>query len=208
MAEQGRALSATRAGVLARGGDAMRLLLTLALIGLTALPAQAQIACVPAAMEYLRWGAAGEGIVAGDFVPAGEAWMIRAAGIATDDGRSLEWMMQIQHTLASGVCCWLVPLHRENGYAAGTPTLAITREVLLIAGERLAARVNSIAADKRMALIYVGWRYPDTCLPRLLGVETPIAGSGGGGGTPDLSALLAAATTAAGALTQLAASVP
>jgi hypothetical protein len=173
---------------------------------LSPVPALAQ-SCAPAAMEYLLWGDPGQGIVAGEFVPVGEVWKIRAAGIATDDGRQLEWMMQIQHTLKDGQCCWLIPLHRQTGTSGGTPVLAIEREIILTTGERLASRVNGLALDKRQALLYVGWRFPVACLPRLLGVQD-VAIDGSGGPAPDLSALRAALTEMAAAAHAAAESVP
>lgn len=167
--------------------------------------------CTPQPIEYLLWGEPGQAIVpvstdTNNYVPEGEVWRIRAAGIATDDGQMLEWMLQIQHRLANGACCWLIPLHRQTGSAAGTPVLALSREVLLTSGERLSARVNGLGPTKKMALLYVGWRFPATCLPRLLGVEAgavPVATD-----TQDLSALRAAAAAAESALRMLAASVP
>jgi hypothetical protein len=77
--------------------------------------------CRPVPVEYVLWGAPGQGIVPAFDTPDwyvldDEVWKIRAAGIATDDGRPLEWMMQIQHKVAShgDACCWLIPLHRET----------------------------------------------------------------------------------------------
>lgn len=182
-----------------------RLAFTLmALLSLTP-PVSAQT-CTPTPMEYLTWGALGEGIVGGQWVPPGEVWKIRAAGIATDDGRPLEWMLQIEHPVASqgNACCWLIPLHRQTGVAAGTPVLALDREVILTEGERLSARVNSIAPDKKMALLYVGWRFPAACTGRLVVADA----SESGGALPDFTAMAAAATNAAAALSALAQSTP
>jgi hypothetical protein len=182
-------------------------ILAIALIVLLSPVSALAQSCTPVAMEYLLWGDPGQGIVAGEFVPVGEAWKIRAAGVATDDGRQLEWMMQIQHTLKDGQCCWLIPLHRQTGTAGGTPVLAIDREVILTTGERLASRVNGLASDKRQALLYVGWRFPVACLPRLLGVED-VATGGSGVPAPDLSALRTALNEMAAAAQVAAQSVP
>lgn len=135
----------------------------------------AQSSCQPEKLEYLLWGSAGQGIVpaasdTSSFVPSDEVWQIRAAGVATTDSVSREYMLQIDHKVWSqgDACCWLVPLHRHLGTALGTPTLALERPVVLHAGERLSARVNSLSSSAQMALLWVGWKFPASCTERLV----------------------------------------
>jgi hypothetical protein len=124
--------------------------------------------------RFLKWGALGEGGVTGDVVPQGQVWLVQAAGIATDDGRFLEWMMQIKVNNPNGKGgYWLVPLHRQSGTSAGTPTLAIDRSVILMPEEALCARVSGLAADRKIALVYSGFSFNEGMLPYLLGIPAP-----------------------------------
>lgn len=184
-----------------------RSVLVLALVCGLSVPMAAQD-CTPQPVESLVWGQPGQALLpaladVSGFVPPDQVWLIRAAGIATDDGRPIEWMLQIDHKVASqnDACCWLVPLHRQTGTAAGTPVLALDRDVILIAGERLSARANGLGADKKLALLFVGWRFPASCTARLLGVAAASTSA-------DLSAVVSAANSAAAALSALASSVP
>lgn len=131
--------------------------------------------CRPIVIESAQGGEAGQAMVPAlsdpdHFVPTGEVWKIRAAGIATDDGHPLEWMLQIDHQVVSQdhACCWLIPLMRLTGTTAATPVLALHREILLTAGERLSARVNGLDATKHMSLLYVGWKFPAACTAALV----------------------------------------
>lgn len=205
----------------------MRLGLLMIGLVLAPIPILAQTICTPTPIARGgQWGPPGAGmtpvptywtVVAqgydGDptgYVPPGEVWLIRAAGGAVrGDGRQLEWMLQIDHYAPSG-CCWLVPLHRLNGTAGGTPTIALDRPIVLEAGERLSLRVNGLPPQDQISLLWVGWSFPAACLPRLLGVEETSGAVvvGGGTVTPDFTALVAAAQIAATALSGLAQSVP
>lgn len=157
--------------------------------------------CTPMRLKHLSWGPQGQAIwptptywanpeLSLAFVPDGEVWRIDAAGIATSDGRQLEWMLQIELKVEQ----MLVPLERPTGFAAGTPVMALTRPVILMPGERLSARVNASPLNGQMALIFIGWRYPIACLSRLLGME-PMTVMDGTGTivSPDFSALIQAA---------------
>ena len=46
--------------------------------------------------KVLRVGRERTGLVDGSVVPVGQVWLIKAAGVVTDDGQQLEWMMQIK----------------------------------------------------------------------------------------------------------------
>lgn len=138
---------------------------------LTGLVMVSVAAAQPVPIEFLRWGAKGEAHVYGDVVPGGKLWLIRAAGIFTNDGTPLEWMLEIKHGLGGSMDpnnTWLIPLERTPGTANGTPVLALTREVVLVAGERLSARCNGLRADRQMGLDYVGWELPDSDLERVI----------------------------------------
>lgn len=132
-------------------------------------------------IRYFRVGANGVGNLVGDVVPKGQVWLIRAAGIFTNEVTPREWMMQIlvnepfgpglaQPFGWAGEFTWmLVPMHRLTGSALGTPTLAIDREVILMPGEALCGRVNSqLSAGGQMGLLYVGWAFDESMLPYLL----------------------------------------
>jgi hypothetical protein len=56
-------------------------------------------------IRYFRVGANGSGNIVGAYVPKGQVWLIRAAGLFTDDGRYIEWMMQILVNDRSGRAC-------------------------------------------------------------------------------------------------------
>jgi hypothetical protein len=122
-------------------------------------------------IEGLVWGAKGQAHVDGAAVPEGKIWLIRAAGIFTNDGTDLEWMLEIKHVLNGSSDpnnWWLIPLQRTPGKANGTPVLALTREVVLTAGERLTARCNGLRPDRQMGLNYVGWELPASDLERVI----------------------------------------
>ena len=123
-------------------------------------------------IKFLEWGVKGQGLVDGSVVPVGQVWLIKAAGVVTDDGQQLEWMMQIKINNPQGRGgYWLVPLERQNGTASGTPVQAISREIILIAGECLSARGNGLRSDRQMGIVYCGWSFPESKLPKLLGAE-------------------------------------
>jgi hypothetical protein len=83
--------------------------------------------------------------------------------------------------------------------------MALTRPVVLEAGERISARANALPSTARMYVMYAGWRFPAACLPSLLGVAGLTVSAAP---TFDYSALASAAQDAAAKLATLAASVP
>jgi hypothetical protein len=121
-------------------------------------------------VSYELWGARGNGSVVGYAPPNGEVWKVRGAGIITDDGNMLEWMLQLW-------IAWpghkpnpqlLVPIARNVGLAAGTPTLALERECILLPGEALAARCNGLKADRYMGIRFSAWVFSTSDLPDLV----------------------------------------
>ena len=142
--------------------------------------------------RYLVWGAPGQEQVDGETVPAGEVWLIQSAGIATEDYRALDYMLQ--HVVPPG---WYVPLERSV-QAGSTPVLALGRSIILQEGEYLRTRVNSGGqAFARMALLYTGWKFPASDLSKLLGLSVTAAAA------PDFSAFAAQCQAAAQALLQI-----
>lgn len=129
-------------------------------------PVAAQTSCVGTPIEALVWGDVGSNTVYGAPVPSGMAWVIRAAGVFTNDGGALEWMMEILHPVASqgNVCCWRIPIAKSFGRADSTPTLALGRTVVLTAGEYLAGRTNGLQAWAQFGIDYVGWQVPSACV--------------------------------------------
>jgi hypothetical protein len=121
-------------------------------------------------VNYELWGAKGASSVVGYAPPSGEVWKVRGAGIITDDGNMLEWMLQLW-------IAWpghkpnpqlLVPIARNVGLTAGTPTLALERECILLPGEALAARCNGLKADRYMGIRFSAWVFDVADLPSLL----------------------------------------
>lgn len=164
--------------------------------------------CTPVPIEVALTGAPGQAILLpftdpNYFTPEGFVDWVYAAGIATTDGRALEWALQIDHRVRSqgNVCCWLVPLQASAGVRSMTPPLALDHPVILLPGDRISARTPNILPDRVMGLMWLAIRYPIACLPRVLGLSPIMTSSTGGGTLPDYSALVAAAAAAATKLT-------
>lgn len=196
---------------------------TLALILVLAVSPMSVFAqtCVPERIEYSKWGAPGQAVVPvakywtaqangyegdpNDFVPSGEVWLIKVAGGATDAPQSLHWMLQIEHHLADGQCCFMIPLYRNQAALAGTPILALERPIILEAGERLSLRVNGLVGTvNKASLLYSGWRFSSVCLPQLLGVAVVTSSGGGSVSLPNFGPMVEAAQATAAALSQAA----
>lgn len=131
--------------------------------------------CVPpkplCEVNFIQWAPKGQEIFDGPCVPKGKVWLIRFCGIATDDGQFLEWSMSVKKWKLLDkalVPCPLYPLHCSPGKRASTPTLAVERAFILIAGEGLTARVNGLKKDKAMRLMYEGWEFDECDLPKLI----------------------------------------
>lgn len=151
----------------------------------------------------------------GDYVPDGEVWIVRAAGIGTYQyvGPSLEYKLQIERAIywPSGIYAgtWLIPLAVNEGLVGGTPMLALTRTVILMPKERLVARVNSppLGAPPTGLLInlfYLAWKIPIGCLDRLL--LSPA--TTGGPAAQDFSGMTAAVTALQDAVARLLQAIP
>jgi hypothetical protein len=154
----------------------LAVLASIACLGFTTTKAQT---CAARPGEDLQWGAPGDSKVYLRVVPSGEAWIVRAAGVfggagAGPSGNGFEYMLEIIHPLAgyddsafvesAQACCWRIPIARTPGLANGTPLLALPRTVIVLPGERLAARANSLPSDAKFGLTAVFWRVPDTCV--------------------------------------------
>lgn len=122
--------------------------------------------CVVADREFLLWGNPGQGAVESAAVPAGKAWLVRAAGVATTDGSGAEYMMELIRPVKSenNACCWRVPLQRSPAWQWGTPVLALERPIVLLPGERISARTNGQEPEYKMALLFVYYEVSESCL--------------------------------------------
>lgn len=127
-------------------------------------------------------------------VPPGEVWQLRTLSLSTDDGRSMEYFIEALVNVPP------TPGHHYHriagGWGAGTPALHVPPEDLqampLLPGERLAARANppSVPMNGRgIKLLWSGWAYPESELPRLRGMGA----TGASAPPPDFSAVITAA---------------
>jgi hypothetical protein len=123
-------------------------------------------------IRFEVWAEPGESIVYGPVVPDGEIWLYRGAGIITDDGNSIEWMLQIRYPFPGHIPNpqLLTPIMRLNGNAMGTPTLALDREIILVKDESMAGRACAVSAGRQMGLRCSAWGFPDCMLPKLIGI--------------------------------------
>jgi len=132
-------------------------------------------------IRYLKWGNRDASGIVSEVCPPRKIWLIRVAGIGSDMGGGKEYSMAVFLTNPFGTAgWWLIPLHRPTGVPNGTPTLAIERELILMPGEGLCARVNSVlregATDNtqtenlQMNLMFVGFELSEDMLPYLLGL--------------------------------------
>jgi len=192
------------------------LILVCCLVSPALAAAQTPLNCAPTYPQMPFWrGATGDMThVYGDFTPDDKVRQVLYAGIGTASysGPPLEYKMEVevaaynQDGTYAGTT--LTPLWVNPSNVTGTPMLALPPgRYLLLPKWRLTGRVNSgppAAVVMNLFILYL--EYPLACLPRLLGVETPVAGSAST--PPDFTALLAAAQAAADTLTTLAQSGP
>lgn len=153
---------------------------TIALLLLTIASLTAGLIRVPTSdpritsISYNEYAGMGAGSFQGPICPQGRVWYIQTAGIGTTTSKItnyLEWMMQVATCNPQGVAgVWLFPLEVNVGWKGGTPVLAITRPVILKAGQCLYPRVDAMPNDKQMILLFDGWEIWDSCLPELLGL--------------------------------------
>jgi hypothetical protein len=189
-------------------------LLFVALAALASANASAQT-CTPVPVRTLAWGSAGQSIVppfedkTTNIVPAGKVWLIKAAGIGqgADPGAALEYRLQIDHQWPDA-SYWYTAIEVTATPQRGTPVLALTRSIVLEAGERISARSNSMPNGGTMYVMALGWEFPASCLPSLVGMTTVVSGGTTTTPPPDFSALIAAATGLQSAATTLVAAIP
>ena len=115
--------------------------------------------------EFLLWGAPGAGIVQSDPVPDGKVWIVRAAGLFTNDNMPpADYMLELIRPVRSqgDACCWRIPLEKSPRPVNTTPLLALSRTVVLHQGERLAGRTNGAA---KFGLNFVYYELPEMCVP-------------------------------------------
>jgi hypothetical protein len=194
----------------------MRTAWTVLLMLLFATPAASQT-CTPTRIEGLVIGNSGESMIAPTArVPAGEIWLIKAAGLGTSANITwpVDYSLNIDHWVfgqgpIGSVGSWYIPIElADRNTYNGTPMMGLKRQIILEEGERLLARSNGLNGAK-MDLFYAGWSFPASCLERLLVNGATVAQqSGNVTPPPDFTALLAAAQSAAAALSALAQSAP
>ena len=122
--------------------------------------------CTPDHREFLRWGGIGAGTVETNPVPAGEVWVVTAAGVFGNNFPG-EYMMEIRHPVWSqgGVCCWRIPVARTTGFVTGTPYLALEREITLREGDTLTGRVNGLQSWAQIGITMLYDAHPARCMP-------------------------------------------
>lgn len=137
-------------------------------------------------------------------VPAGQVWRLRTISLSTGYGGNAEYMVEHLVNVPNGYHYHAI----ARGSAGATPALAVSsadlRADIFVAGERIGWRTSGPGPIFGM---WSGWAFPASCLPRLLGVDTPVITTTTGA-PPDFSALLQAAQNAAAALTTLSQSAP
>jgi hypothetical protein len=173
-----------------------------------AAPVAAQT-CTPVAVQTLAWGSPGQDIVPAytdkttNLVPAGEVWIIKAAGIGqgADPGAAIEYRLQVDHQWPDG-SYWYTPLEITTPQR-GTPTIALTRTIILEAGERISARSNSMPNGGTMYVMALGWKLPASCLSQVMGLVQAQVSSG-----PNYGPWVAAVQSAVADLHALAQTAP
>ena len=122
--------------------------------------------CTPIHEEFLRWGMIGATTVETDPVPAGEVWVVTAAGVFGNNFPG-EYMMEINHPVWSqgGACCWRIPVARTTGFVTGTPYLALSRELTLREGDTLTGRVNGLQPGAKIGVTMLYDVFSEACVP-------------------------------------------
>jgi len=116
-------------------------------------------------------------------VPVGQLWKMRTISLSTTDGRQMEYFVEHLVTVTGGN-----HYHRiAGGWGAGTPALHVppgdAAALILLPGERLAARSNppgGVMVNDGMMLLYSYFSFPHTpaCLARALHLEAAVSGGG------------------------------
>jgi hypothetical protein len=123
--------------------------------------------CIAIDSETMRWGEVNQALVTIGPVPAGRAWLVRAAGGFTTNRYGAEYMMAIHRPVRSqkDACCWLVPVARSApGTIYGTPVIALNNPLVLHEGEKLDVRMNG-QLDGKIGINAVYYDLPRSCLP-------------------------------------------
>ena len=148
-----------------------------------------------------------------NIVPVGEIWLVKAAGLGQHNGpgMALDYKIQLDHRWPDG-SFWYGGVAETSSPQSTTPVLSFIppSTFVLEANERLSLRVANPPSHATFYLMYFGWKLPAACLARVLGLETPLAGTGGAAPVtlPDFTAFKAAVTSAATALQAIPPSVP
>lgn len=151
------------------------LLVSATVLVLASAPLAAQ-PCTPIASEDLgQPSQPGMFYTLGATVPPGEAWIVRAAGVGYSvpiPGGPLEYSLNIAHPVGQATtaenlaidsgCCWQIPV--QTAVKTGTPVLALDHPIVLLAGERLLARVTGPPSQLVMNLFTVMWKVPASCV--------------------------------------------
>lgn len=156
------------------------------------------------------------GAVFGQRVPAGEVWEFNVIGIGAQASitwsayYALEVVYRVPAVPVGANGDFYIPLVPMTQVPLGnTPILSWSGRLILQEGETVKARtVGMVGHGVSLQLFYIAWRYPASCLPRLLGVESS-GGSSASVPPPTIAALVAAAQAYATALANaLATSLP
>lgn len=161
-----------------------------AVIAASARPGRAQDDCLGERFDFMRWGRINQRLVPGQlepdgYVAAGRFQRVESGGVFGGITGSEPFAIQKDHKLLStgvwlgpgerlypasaGDCCWLMPVEPMRLPSAGTPEHALSRVIVLEAGQRLSARIN-VALDPpwpgQFGIMYEGREYPVACRSR------------------------------------------
>ena len=119
--------------------------------------------CKAETREFLFWSDPSQAIVETMAVPLGKVWLVRAAGLFTNDGAGANYAMEIVRPVRSqgDVCCWRIPIEGMR-WAQMTPLVALSRPVVLHEGEKMAGR-STRAHAFGIDLVY--YELPKECVP-------------------------------------------
>jgi hypothetical protein len=142
--------------------------------------------------------------------PPGFVFRPRTISLSTQAAETANYMIELLVNVPPHVGAHYHGIARIEG-AAGTPVLHVSpadcaRLILLPGqpGERLSGRALGSVGTMNLMLLWSGWLYPESALPRLLGMEAAATS----GELPDLSRLGTAADALVVAAQGLSASVP
>jgi hypothetical protein len=162
----------------------------------------------PSSPGYVEGNSNSHHVFSPVLAPPGFVFRPRTISLSTQAAETANYMIELLVNVPPHVGAHYHGIARIEG-AAGTPVLHVSpadcaRLILLPGqpGERLSGRALGSVGSMNLMLLWSGWLYPESMLPKLLGMETA------SGAAPDLSALGAAADALVVAAQGLSASVP